>query len=294
MRKKQGLTNLELAANRTWIVASLFGECPFCSFVSQDTELVRLAAPCPRCGRSGSARSVFPSYSCIERLKAIADSYVRACARVSERQSALVDRISSDLKRTVEPLWVTEAALQVRKLLRGSRGARPEYERVYEALQRALSLQSQEQAARALPSVVKYSDAVTEHSYVVVSTAALFEGLLSDMLVRLLVVRGETESEARKRVRNTRRLCDLEKLFEETAGESLRQAVKPFGVRGSYECWRLIAERRNRFLHNSPGAVGIESAEKAFDLAKNAFGLFAFLHNRYCVTGCASGGVATV
>jgi len=284
MARQTSLSNLELAANPTWVIASTVEECPFCGFLSRDPELGKPSVPCPKCERSGSPRLIFPGHASIEWLEMIADSYVRAYARTSERKAAVADQIRSDLRRKIEPSWVVAAARNVRKLLRKSRGSQAEYKKVLEALQRRLSLESEEQARRAFPLVLEYSDTANEHCSVLVSTAALFEGLFNDFLVRLLVSRGMGNGEAKKKVAGIRRLNDREKLFERTAGATLRRAVGEFGVRGLYEKWHNMADRRNKFLHMTPGAISADMAEKAFNLAKNAFALFTFLHNKYCVT----------
>lgn len=283
MAASENLTNLELAANPTWVIASTFAECPFCGFLCRDLGLVRVSVPCPNCNRSGSARLLFPGIACIKWLEMIADSYVRAYARAGEKQAALAEQIRSDLRRRAEPSWVVAAARNVRKLLRKSRGSQAEYKRVLDALQRRLSLDSQEQARRVYPLILEYSETTNDHCNVVVSTAALFESLFSDFLVRLLVSRGRAYGEARKTVAKMRRRDDLKKLFKETTRTPLLKAVGEFGVSGLYEGWQDVATRRNRFLHITPGAISADMAEKAFNIAKNAFGLFAYLHNRFCV-----------
>lgn len=279
----KGLTNLVLAANPTWVIASTFQECPFCGFLSRGLGLVRVSVPCPNCNRSGSARLLFPGIACIKWLEMIADSYVRAYARTGEKQAALAEQIRSDLKRSVKPSWVVAAARNVRKLVHKSRGSQAEYKKVLEALQRRLSLDSQEQTSRIYTLILGYSDTTNEHCSVVVSTAALFERLFSQFLVRLLVSEGRDYRESRKMVGRIRRRDHLRRLFNQTVRIPLHKAVGEFGVRGLYEGWQYTAERRNGFLHVTPRAVSADMAERAFKLAKDAFGLFAFLHNRFCV-----------
>lgn len=282
MAGQKGLSNLELAGNPTWVIASTFCECPFCGFLSRDLGLVRVSTPCPKCSRSGSPRYVFPSVACIQWLELIADSYVRAYARTGEKQAELAEQIRSDLKKSFEPSWVAAAARSVRKLLRKSRGSQQEYRKVLDALQRRLSLENQDQAERVYPVLASYSDTTNDHCNVVVSTSALFERLFYDLLVRLLVSRGKDWAEARSTVAKMQRRVDRKRLFQEITKTSLEKAVREFGERGIYAGWQDIARRRNYYLHLTPGAISAAMAKRAFNLAKNAFGLFASLHNRFC------------
>jgi hypothetical protein len=213
----------------------------------------------------------------------IADSYVRAYARIGEKQAALAEEIRSDLKKSVEPSWVAAAARSVRKLLRKSRGSQAEYRKVLDVLQKRLPLENQEQAGRLFPMLWSYSETTNEHCNVVVSTAALYEKLFSDFLVRLLVSQGTTWPEAKQTVAKKPRRVDRIRIFEGITGASLDKAVGAFGVRGLYAGWQDIARRRNYFLHVTPGAINAAMAERAFNLAKNALALFAFLQNKYCV-----------
>jgi len=283
MAGRTGMTNLELAENRTWVIASTFMECPFCGFLSREPGLDSLSAPCPKCNRSGSSREEFPDIDCIRWLEMIGDAYVRANTRTGEKQAELVEIIRSDFKRDIEPSWVAAAAGDLRRFFRKSRRCEADYGRMLSTLQTRLSLDSREQAARVLSLLVSYSDTVTEHTNVVVLTGSLFERLFHNLLVQLLARRGMTDSEARKTVGKRRRREDSQELFWIATGTRLQKAVGEFGVPGIYEEWQSIADRRNKFLHITPRAISTEMAERAFNIAKSAFALFAFLQNKYCV-----------
>jgi hypothetical protein len=283
MAKHTSLTNLELAGNPTWVIASTFSECPFCGFLSGDLELVRVSVPCPKCELSGSARLIFPDISCIRWLEMIGDSYVTAYARTSEKQAELAEQIRSDLKRSCDAEWVAAALKKVRKLRRKSPGSTEEYNRFLETLQKRLSLDTREEGQRIYPYLASFEEPSNEHCNLVVSTESLYRKLLSGLIIRLLVSGGMAYVEARKKARTEWRYAELVRLFEKQAHITLREAVMGFGVRGLYDRWRHISTLRNRYSHESPLSVNSEVAEKAFDLAKNAFGLFAFLQNTYCV-----------
>jgi len=283
MVRHTGLTNLELAENPTWVIALTFSECPFCGFLSGEPELDGLSVPCPKCNRSGSSREAFPDLSCIRWLEMIGDAYVRANTRTGEKQAELVEIIRSDVKRDIEPSRVAAAASDVRRFLRKSRRSETDYDRMLSALQTNLSLDRREDAARVHSLLVRYFDTVNEHTNVVVLTGSLFERLFHNLLVQLLARRGMTDSEARKTVGKRRRREDSQELFWIATGTRLQKAVGEFGVPTIYEDCQSIADRRNKFLHITPGAISAEMAERAFDIAKNAFDLFAFLQNKYCV-----------
>lgn len=283
MARRTGPTNLELAENQTWVIASTFMKCPFCRFLSQEPGLDRPSIPCPKCNRSGSTRSVFPGYACVEWLKMIGDAYVRAAARTGAEQDELAGAIRPNSKRHIEASEVAAAASVIRRFFRKPHRSETDYRTVLGALQRSLSLGSQEQAVRVFSLLASYSDTSIEHTIVVVLTASLFERLLHDLLVQLLVGRGMTDAEARKTVGKRRRREELQELFWLASGTRLQKAVGEFGVPDLYEQWQSIADRRNKFLHITSRAISAQMAEKAFNVAKGAFPLFAFLQNKYCV-----------
>jgi hypothetical protein len=292
MSHRIGLTNLELAANSTWVIASTFFECHFCGHLSRGPGLDRHSVPCPNCGRAGWARMMWPSMASIRWLQIIADSYLRAYQRVGEENAEMAKRISEDLRRECDPKWVANAARIVRKLLRQSRGSKREYRRFLESLKRRLQLDTEGDAVRLYPVLASHRGTTSEHYTVVVSTAALFDKLMSDFIMRLLQSRGDTQADAKRKVSQMHRRDDLKKSFRSATGVSLEKAVSGFKARGLYESWQQTNKRRNDTLHRTPEAVDSVFAEKAFDAAKNSFGLFAYLHNRFCLAAMrpSSGG----
>jgi hypothetical protein len=179
----------------------------------------------------------------------IADSYVRAHAQTPAEQAALAGGIRPNLKTLP-------------------------------------SLGAEEPRIRLYPLGGTFSDITGDHCNVVVWTVAMYERLFSDLLVRMLVSRGNQWVEAGEVVSKKCRRADLrKKLFKETSGISLEKAVDEFGVPGLYQGWQEVATRRNNFLHITPGAISADLAERAFEIAKNGFGLFAYLQNKCCVAG---------
>jgi hypothetical protein len=211
----------------------------------------------------------------------IGGAYARAAARTHGRLRELAGVIRLSSGRHVETPAVAAAASHVRKFFRKRGRTEPAYRRELGAVQRRLALDTDEDAVRVFSLLASYSDTSIEHATVVVLTASLFERLLHDLLIKLLVGRGMSDPEARQTVRKRRRREELQELFWILTGTSLQKAVGEFGVRGLYEEWQSIADRRNKFLHITSGAISADMAEKAFDIAKRAFPLFALLQNRY-------------
>ena len=291
MARRTCLTNLELAENPTWVIASTFIKCPFCGFLSREPSLDRPSVPCPRCNRSGSARSVFPGYACVDWLKMIGDAYVRAAARSDAKRNELAEAIRPTSTRDIKASEVVAAAGAIRRFFRKPHRSETEYQNVLGVLQRDLSVGSQEQAVQVFSLLASYSNTSIDHTLVVILTASLFERLLHDLLVQQLVGRGMKDGEARKTVGKRRRREELQELFWLACGTPLQRAIGEFGVPNINEAWQSIADRRNKFLHITSRAISAEMAERAFNTAKVAFPLFAFLQNKYCVAKipCASG-----
>lgn len=285
---KSGLSNFELASNSTFVIALTRLKCPFCGYVSSD---IRLTAPCPRCKQAGSARQVFPSVVCLRRLEIVADSYAKAYAAAGEKQAALVEQSRQILGRTPERGWLETAVRNVRKLVRNSRGSDSDYKKFLEGLQRRLNLNSRDEASRLAYLLTTYTDTATDHRNVVTSTASLYEQLFREFLVELLISKGEDHQKARDSVSKLRRRDSGISKFKSITGVPLRDAVRRFPVRGLYESWQAIAKKRNEYLHVTPWAVNAQIAERAFDAAKNSFGLFSFLHNTYCLAPIPAGSL---
>lgn len=281
--KRTSISNIELAANSTWIIALTRLKCPFCGFVSSDIRLTAWKMPCPRCKMSGSARELFPSGVCIRRLEIVAESYVKAYSAASEKKAELAEDIRQVLGRIPEGSWMDSAVRQVQTLARRSTPSSARYDRFVARLQKRLALQSADETARIIYLLATYTGTSSEHYNVVTSTASLYEQLFREFLAQLLVSRGDGHAEARKSISKLRTWKKLKDQFENAVGISLHEAVEGFGEPHLYETWRRLAKHRNDYNHVNPWAISARTAEAAFDAAKNAFALFSFLHNAYCL-----------
>jgi hypothetical protein len=278
------LTNRELAENATWIAAVTWLECTFCWYLSQDLELVRPAMPCPHCTKSGRARMVFPDMSSDRLLEMISYFYARALERNDDTQAGLVEDLRKAYGREYGIDTAVSTALEAQRLMRASDGSGAAYEKVLEAVGLGLDLKTREDARKAYVLLLQYSDTQEEHQVVVLFTAAMLERLFGQLLLRMFVRSGNDWEKARAAVRNLRRHEDREKGFAKLVGVSLEKAVGQSGVAGFYAGWKEIRNLRNKFLHGMPFVIHVSDTERAFELAKDAFRLFAHPHNEFCVT----------
>lgn len=280
MGRAEGLSNLELAANKTWVTALTRCECPECGYACAGVQLVRLNTPCPNCGASGEARILFPGVVHARRLEIVAECYVAACAHASQKKADLVKQIRQDLGITCDGEWAQKEARRLQVLVGRFRGSNEAYKRYIEGLQGRVCLNNADHLSRLIALLSTYTDTTLEHCNVVTATVSLFEGVFCELLVRLLVSRGKARPEAKEAIprAHKKRLG----MFAVLTGVPAKAAVDQYGVRGLYESWQELTSRRNSYLHTSPWAAGARSAEKAFNAAKHSFGLFALLNNTYC------------
>jgi hypothetical protein len=278
---RDGLSNLELVANSTWIIALARLKCPSCGFVSSDIRLTALNTPCPRCGSCGKAREVFPGMLAVRWLEIVGECYVKAFAGAGKRQAALAEEARAILGRAPERSWLEGALRTLRRLARKHYVSPADSRERLRAFKKRLALRSQEESDRLWYLLATYRDTTNDHTGVVVATASLFEELLRELLTGVLVCKGEPYLKARDAVSMVRSRAQATALFKKLTGVSLSRAVREFPVPGLFDAWQEAARKRNDYVHITPSAVGAEASERAFNAAKNAFGLFSFLHNQY-------------
>jgi hypothetical protein len=100
----------------------------------------------------------------------------------------------------------------------------------------------------------------------------------------MLVVRqGKDWEQARKTVKKWGRHPAREEKFVALTGVGFKDAAAPSGKSHFCANWEAIRDFRNDFMHGLPFVIHVSDAEKAFETAKDAFEVFANLHNRFCV-----------
>lgn len=275
------LTNKELASNATWVAAVTFCECPFCGFLSRELDLDMPRVPCPKCRKSGEPRSLFPDMSSVRLLRMVSYFYARSCEREEERRDELVHDLQRSVGRAFDCATAVRAADEVHRLYAASRD---DYDRLLGVIRKQLDLQPAENAGRVFALLAQFSETNEEHQICVLLTAALLETLLGELLVRMHVRAGSGWGAARRDLEQRLRGYDKRKReFGQLAGIGLCEAISGAGVPRFYDDWQVLRELRNRFLHGFPYVIDRMAAENAFELAKNCFGMFAYLQNRLCV-----------
>ncbi len=99
----------------------------------------------------------------------------------------------------------------------------------------------------------------------------------------MFVRSGKDWEQARGGVRALRSHKDRERAFAGIMGVGFEEAVTASSVSGFYARWHELRGLRNKFMHGMPFIIHVSDAEKAFEVAKDAFAAFAHLHNRFCV-----------
>jgi len=278
------LTNRELAENGTWIAAVTWLECAFCAYLSQDSELIKPVEPCPHCAKGGRPRRIFPDMSSDRLLEMISHFYAKAWERVDDTQEALVECLRKTYGRAYGVEMAVSAALEAQRLMRASDGSGAAYEKILDAIRVGLDVKSREEASKVYVPLLQYSDTHEEHQVVVLLTAAMLERLFGELLLRMFVKSSNDWEKARGVVKALRGQKDREKVFAGLAGVEFAQAMNGAGPSSFHASWREIRELRNKFIHGLPFVIHVSDAEQAFELAKDAFDVFAHLHNRLCVS----------
>jgi len=276
------LTNFELADNPSFPAAWAFLECPQCHYVSKSYELDNPQVPCPKCNTIGMARRIFPSLSALNLLKMVAYFYTKACDRVENLQFELVNNIRDKLNRTYDPQFAINIAREIQSLYKKLGVEQAEYEQMIEIIRDRLSLESKEEAAKVFVPLISYSNTFEEHKATVILTCTLIEKLFDDLLIRIIISKGIEWSKAERKVSRLRGFDKLFEAFEKTTSLSLKEAIGQCSIPNYFADWEEVRTARNHFIHNSPYAISATTAEKAFNLAKNASSLFAYLQNRFC------------
>lgn len=175
-------------------------------------------------------------------------------------------------------------ALEAQSLMRASDGSGAAYDKILNAIRLGLDVCTREDARKSYVPLLQYSDTHEEHQVVVLLTAAMLEKLFGELLKRMIVKTGKGWEQARGAVRAMRGHRDREKEFAKLAGVSLRDVVARSKGSGFHFGWAEIRKLRNKFMHGMPFVIHVSDTEKAFELAKEAFRVFAHLHNEFCVS----------
>lgn len=273
------IPNRELARNQTWTAAMTWLECHFCNYLSQDLNLANVDEPCPRCGNGGHPRLIFPGIMCNRLVELILHYYANSHERYDERVAALERAISHQLGREFNPQILVEAAFAVRSIRNKSDNKDDVLVTLLGTIQERLGLHSASDARKVLVPLLQYSDTNEDHQITLLLTASLLEQLFKELLLRTLVRLLADWESSRKIVKALRDHGAREKEFAKLAGFSLNEMTTSLGFSTFYADWRSIRKLRNTFVHGIPFIIDRLDAEKAFELAKNSFRVFALVLN---------------
>jgi hypothetical protein len=277
------LINRELPESRSFSIAVVFRACPRCNYVVNPLELPNPQISCPKCNTQGETWCIFPNVSGIKLLKMVDYFYAGAYNRVKNLQDELVDDLRDKVGQTYTSQSAIDTAREIQNFYQKSGGGRAEYDRMLEIIQERLCLQSTEEAQRVFATLFGYSDTFEEHKAVVILTCTLLEKLFHDLLILIHVRNGTDWSKADKDVNKKQGFGELSKDFRRATSVSLENAIGECPISDFFSDWEKVRKARNSFVHESPYAIGVQITEKAFDLTKNAFSVFAYLQNRFCV-----------
>lgn len=219
--------------------------------------------------------------SSVRLLEMIAHFYARACERVDDSRTGLVEALRKEYRREFSPEAAAVAAHEVQRVHRDSDGSQAALDSIRETIRQELALKHDEDPLNAHVPLASHCETHEEHQVVVLLAVALLEKLFEQLLLQVFVRSGRDEGKARKAVAALRGHGNREKVFAGLAGTGLDDAISKSCVTGFHANWQEIRAARNKFIHRSPFAIGASHTEKAFGLAKDAFRVFAHLHNQF-------------
>jgi hypothetical protein len=223
---------------------------------------------------------MFPDLSSIRLHEMICHFYASACERVDDTQATLAQTLLKDYGREFEALLAVSAAHDVQRLLLAPDGSQAALDAILQVIRDELDLVGGEDPLKAYVPFVQYSDTHEEHQVVVLLAATMLEKLFDQLLTRVFVRSGKDSENARKAVKAIRGHPNREKLFAELTGVGFEEAILKSGTAHFHSSWQEIRVVRNKFMHELPFAIHASHAEKAFGLAREAFRVFAQLHNQ--------------
>jgi hypothetical protein len=224
---------------------------------------------------------MFPDLSSHRLLEMVAYFYARACERLDEIQNKLLRTLSEQLGRHFDWNSVARTVVAIHKFRRaqGMIDTEETFEQLLGMVQVLLGLNSTEDTRKVFPSLFGYTDTTEEHRVIVLLTATMLEKLFKGLLSRMITAIPLSTKHSFKKSQGH---IDREQLFAERTGKSLETEIKSIGSPKFYSKWQSIRKARNEFMHGSPFAIGANAAEEAFEAAKDSFGVFAELHNKFC------------
>jgi len=277
------LTNQQLAKKLSMSSMTTILSCPKCNYVTKSMELSNTQIPCPNCGIAGISRNIFPHLSSLKLLKMIGYFYVKACNRTEDKETELVNFLREKTGQTYTPRFVTDTIRKIQNFNQKNGKKQSADDEILKIIQDCLLLRSREEANEVFVPLYGYNDTFEEHKVIVMLTCTLLEKLFYDLLIIIYTNKGMSMTDIVKKL-EYRNFQYRHNAFKEVTNTSLKKAIKQYTMlHRFYQDWECVRNARNDFVHKTPYAIGVSTAEKAFNLAKNAFSLFAQLQNNFCV-----------
>lgn len=274
------LTNRELAENSTFVTALSLLECSNCGYVSNNLDLAGPRIPCSKC-RAQTMRRNFPSGSCLQFLRMIAYFYTKAADRVESLQDELVKKLQKATEQTYTSQTAINVAIEIQSFYTKHGSGEIEFEQMLKIVKQRLGIASDAEAEKAFYELLLYSDSFEEHKALTILTCTMLEELFNQLLICIHVFQGIDLATAGKKISKLNRFDKRCEDFEKVVGVSFESAMTGFSVSDFYSNWEEARKIRNKFIHGKPFAISAAIAEKAFNLAKDSFSAFAYLHNAF-------------
>jgi len=269
----------DLASNDTLAAALSYIKCPNCGFLDREMSL-KLAAPCPNCGSSGTSKGGFPSISAITIFRMIQHFYSEAIMKYEKITDNQLQKVLEFSTSGVDKEKIRHVHVETSRIYNRCGGGDKAYRKMLKTIQTTFLLD--EKGARQIFPTLFGSPQVYEFNIVVLLTCTSLEVLLEELLTEMLRSEGSSTKVINAVLDKVRYLDPRFGLFRKLAGRKFPTVLGETEFKDFCKDWKILRDRRNKFLHGNPFTIGKEHADKAFELAINTFSAFAFMHNKFC------------
>lgn len=252
-------------------------ECGHCCFIGRFEGDDQPAVPCPNCGMAG-CRMIFPGVTILRTLDLLFPAQRAIEAAFMTREADQRGDCARALDRDV-----SESAM---RRLRADLNREYRQSRTFDALQERIAnfFRCDEQAALSVLRTLVRSDELdtsADPAFVAILAVCVVEALLVDSIDRAHRTHAGAGllPSARRKLSLFKRRYES---FKELTGHEYRQATE--GVDPQWwSKWSRVQDRRNKFVHGNPFAIGPETSRVACSVASQAVGIHALLNNRYAL-----------
>lgn len=265
----------DLSSNSTLVAALSYIKCPNCGFLDGKMSL-KLADPCPNCGSSGTSKGGFPSISAVTVFRMIQHFYSEGITRTDDQLQKVQEFSTSGVdKEKIRGIYK-----KISRLYNQEGGGDESFRKMLEIIQERLIVD--ERKARNIFPMILAPPKVYEYDVVVILTCTFLEALFDELLTELLRNEGSSARAISAVLDEVRYLGTRFGLFKKLTETKFSSALEETEFKDFPKDWEVLRDRRNKFLHGNPFAIGKEHADKAWELAVNSFSVFASMYNKFC------------